>query len=113
VAGAVLWADHESTLALAAGGCGEAGDAGGGERVEELFERPGLMEVAGLLLESGADCFRCEVVEVEQEVVGVDRFDADRFAGFGWGVVEVESDDELGVGGDCGTARTRRQNRCG
>ena len=56
------------------------------------------MEVRGLLLERGADRFRCEVVEVEQELVGVDAFDADGLAGVGWEVTEVEGDDHFGVG---------------
>jgi hypothetical protein len=34
-------------------------------------------------------------VEVEQEVVGVDRLDADRLASFGREVVEVEGDDQF------------------
>jgi hypothetical protein len=54
------------------------------------------MEVRGLLLEGGANRVRREVVEVEQELVGVDRLDSDRFAGVGWEVAEVEGDDVFG-----------------
>jgi hypothetical protein len=78
------------------------GDACGGECAQEFVEGPGWVEVGGLLLNGRADGFGVEVVEVEQEVVGVGRFDAERLAGFGWEVVEVEGDDQLAVGGDGG-----------
>jgi hypothetical protein len=38
------------------------------------------VKVGRLLLEGCVDCFRGKVVEVEQESVGIDRFDADWFA---------------------------------
>lgn len=81
--------DRCDVLDLAADGLDEAGDAGGSQRLEELFERPGRVKVGALLLEGGTDCFRGEVVEAEQEVLRVDRLDADRLAGFGREVVEV------------------------
>jgi hypothetical protein len=40
------------TSAHAADRLREAGDAGGGQRVEELFERPGRVKVGRLLLEA-------------------------------------------------------------
>jgi hypothetical protein len=61
----------------------EAGDACGGECAEECVQWPGRVEVGGLLLECGSDGLAVEVVEFEQEVVGVDRFDADRLACLG------------------------------
>jgi hypothetical protein len=51
------------------------------------------MDVRGLLLERGAGRLRCEVVQVEQELFGVDRLDADGFAGIRWEFAEVEGDD--------------------
>jgi hypothetical protein len=71
-------------------------------RTEELLEWPGRVQVGGLLLEGGSDGLGVEVVEVEQELVGVDRLDAERLAGGGREAVEVAGDDELGVGGDRG-----------
>lgn len=80
----------------------EPGNSCRGEGTQELLEWPGRAEVGGLLLERCSDRLRVEVVEVEQEVVGVDRFDAERLACLGREVVDVEGDDQLGVGGDCG-----------
>jgi hypothetical protein len=39
-------------------------------------------------------------VEVEEEFVRVDGFDAERLASDGGEVVELEGDDQLGPGGD-------------
>jgi hypothetical protein len=97
-----LVAHRGTRLPLRADGVGEAGDACGGECAQEFVEWPGWVEVGGLLLERGSDGLRAEVVEVEQEVVGVRRFDAEWLAGVGREVVEVEGDDQLGVGGDGG-----------
>ena len=64
-------------LALRAHGSGEARHTRFGECAQELVEGPGGNQVGGLLFERGVDGFGVEVVEVEQNVVGVDRFDAE------------------------------------
>lgn len=81
---------------------GEPGNACDFERAEKLIEWPGWVEVGCPLLERRSNSIAAEVVEIDQEVVRVDRFDAERLARGGWEVVEVEGDDELGVRGDCG-----------
>jgi hypothetical protein len=69
------WRIGQARLAPGADGVGEARRACFGECAQELVEWPGWVEVGGLLHDCGPDGLWVEVVEVEQELVGVDRLD--------------------------------------
>lgn len=88
-------ASARAAIPVAAGGGAEVGNARDCERSEELIERPRRVQVGGLPLERRSDAVGAEVMDVEQEGVRVDCFDAERLARLGRKVGEVERHDEF------------------
>jgi hypothetical protein len=85
--------------------------AGALERMEELLEWPGRVQVRGLLLQRCLDSLGREIEQVEEEIVGVPRLPP-RARTLHSGIREVGGHHELGVGGDrAGEQRADRPDR--